>query len=749
MNNVEDWLNIVWPEWKIEEIIGAGSFSKVYRIARESYGKSQVSALKVLEIPNSINDDETAVLRSQGQTDSQISDYYYGMVEDVIKEVELMYKLQGISNIVSYQDHAIVKKEEDIGWFIFIRMELLTKLNDVFASEDLTAQDGIKIGMDLCRALEICENNNIIHRDIKPANIFRSVHGDYKLGDFGIARQLEKTVSGMTSVGTIPYMAPEVYRGMPYNMSVDIYSLGILLYQLFNNMRGPFYPPITEPRGHSDEPKALALRMSGAEMNPPCNAGKELSDIILKACAFNPEDRYKDADELYKDLDQVRQLLPEVIITPTVERKEEDTQAEIVTIPISSVGESSGFHSGERFEKKKESPIKKKDEPKDEPDTSTATEMHKNSRIAFIGMFSALAVICVFVMVFFVRSRFLNNSDLDDMYVDNTCTKDVSGIIFQMQNFYGNNVMKDAKIYELSMGTYGYVIQTKNEDLLQYSFLLPRADKVLKEETTDTTGLFHHSMQSGVLYMMPGMIISQPATVDNSERVVINNQSLILSEIILSECPEIDDGYPALAFLITDDEDKIRRIMLLTSDGFLVRSDYTYDYDNRIIKAHWTSVWMGKEQWQILGWYSQDEDRMIAPISEIEDYIKKMIVSLPKDFVNSSPSGVNSDTISIYGYDEQSFLKEVDYKNGKKRIVWDFSYDNGLRKDAVRNWSDEGVGDEAQNYFIYERDKDGLVVRVDYDDTFMSSDDSLNNTVGSGFEYSYNDDGTMSMDIAN
>ena len=302
MDNIEKKLTDIWPEWKISEVIGAGSYGKVFRIERELYGENQVSALKVLEIPQSINNDEVASLRSQGQTDKQIAEYFYDMVKDVVKEVKLMYKLQGISNIVSYQDHAIVEKEDEIGWFIFIRMEYLTKLNDILANEELRAEDGIKIGMDLCRALEICENNNIIHRDIKPANIFRSVQGDYKLGDFGIARQLEKTVAGMTSVGTIPYMAPEVYRGMPYNMSVDIYSLGILLYQLFNNMRSPFYPPITEPRRHSDEAKALSLRMRGAKMEPPCNASKELSHIILKACAFDPKDRYSTADELYKEL---------------------------------------------------------------------------------------------------------------------------------------------------------------------------------------------------------------------------------------------------------------------------------------------------------------------------------------------------------------------------------------------------------------------------------------------------------------
>ena len=90
MDNIEKKLTDIWPEWKISEVIGAGSYGKVFRIERELYGENQVSALKVLEIPQSINNDEVASLRSQGQTDKQIAEYFYDMVKDVVKEVKLM-----------------------------------------------------------------------------------------------------------------------------------------------------------------------------------------------------------------------------------------------------------------------------------------------------------------------------------------------------------------------------------------------------------------------------------------------------------------------------------------------------------------------------------------------------------------------------------------------------------------------------------------------------------------------------------
>lgn len=69
----------------------------------------------------------------------------------------------------------------------------------------------------------LCKKHNIIHRDIKPANIFASGNGDYKLGDFGIAKTIEQT-SGGTKIGTYDYMAPEVYHDQPYGNTADIYS---------------------------------------------------------------------------------------------------------------------------------------------------------------------------------------------------------------------------------------------------------------------------------------------------------------------------------------------------------------------------------------------------------------------------------------------------------------------------------------------------------------------------------------------
>ena len=294
-----------FQNWKICECIGSGAFGKVYRITRTEFGHTYEAALKVLEIPQHPSDIDT--IRHEGMCEKEITEYFESVVEDIVKEFTLMSKLKGNSHIVSYEDHDVVRKEAPFGWEIYIRMELLTPLYTYIEQHPMTVPDVIKMGIHLCKALELCERHHIIHRDIKPENIFVSNNGDFKLGDFGIARELEKTSGDLSKKGTKSYMAPEIYKGMEYNFSVDIYSLGIVLYRFLNNNRLPFYPNAPKPIRYSDKEEATLLRMCGNEMPKPCNASGQLADIILKACAYISSKRYGSAEEMREDLERVYQ----------------------------------------------------------------------------------------------------------------------------------------------------------------------------------------------------------------------------------------------------------------------------------------------------------------------------------------------------------------------------------------------------------------------------------------------------------
>ena len=291
----------IFGEWSIVREIGEGSFGKVFEIERRDFGYTYKAALKAITIPQSQS--EVKSVLADGMDEQSATSYFRGFVEEMVAEFVLMSKLKGHSNIVSYEDHDVIQHAEGIGWDIFIRMELLTPLLDYTRKSDLSRSDVIKLGIDICKALEVCRKNNIIHRDIKPQNIFISDLGDFKLGDFGIARTVEKTMGGLSKKGTYHYMAPEVFKSEPYGASVDIYSLGIVLYRFMNNNRLPFFPPFPSPIKFSDSDAALACRMKGETIPAPANADEALSQVILKACAYSPKDRYLSPSDMRRDLE--------------------------------------------------------------------------------------------------------------------------------------------------------------------------------------------------------------------------------------------------------------------------------------------------------------------------------------------------------------------------------------------------------------------------------------------------------------
>ena len=271
----------VWPEWKLVEKIGEGSFGKVYKAKRTERGRSFYSAIKIISIPGSKG--ELDSVRSEMNNEQSTREYFRNLVEDCVQEIYTMEHFCGNSHVVSFEDFKVVEYLDEIGWDISIRMEYLTSF------------------MDYCTGKEL-----IIHRDVKPENIFVSRFGDFKLGDFGIAREQAHTMSNMSKKGTYSYMAPEIYKGEKYDSSIDIYSLGIVLYKLMNQNRLPFLSLDKQLITYRDKETALARRMAGEKMPVPVNASAAFSHIILKACAYEPGKRYRKPEDMLRDLEKLR-----------------------------------------------------------------------------------------------------------------------------------------------------------------------------------------------------------------------------------------------------------------------------------------------------------------------------------------------------------------------------------------------------------------------------------------------------------
>ena len=288
-----------WGSWRLDAVLGEGSYGKVYRIKHEEFGTVYYSALKWISLPQ--NQSELKALYNERMTDASIREYYASVVRNLQTEITLMNKLRGTSHVVSFEDHAFIERTDEIGWDMLIRMELLTPLPDR-VRRGMTVRDVIHMGLDMCDALTLCGRNHIIHRDIKPDNIFYSDNGDYKLGDFGVARQMERTMTNMSVKGTPFYMAPEVYTGKPSDATVDQYSLGLVMHRLLNAQLVPFAPITDHILTHPEREEAFLTRIKGTPVPPPFQGGVRLKQAICRACNANPKKRFSGPEAFRAEL---------------------------------------------------------------------------------------------------------------------------------------------------------------------------------------------------------------------------------------------------------------------------------------------------------------------------------------------------------------------------------------------------------------------------------------------------------------
>ncbi|MDD6310834.1 MAG: protein kinase [Firmicutes bacterium] len=300
----------IFGSWYIKDKLSEGSTGCVYAIERNDMSICARSIAKVISIPKDL--DEIRILRERNFTDEEIEAYLEAVKDEMLVEISTLMRLKGTGHIVNYEDHIVAKRPNLPGWIIILKMEYLRpiskiiKVNPNFAN-DLT--EIVRMGIDICKALELCSKFNIVHRDIKPENIFRTGFGNYKLGDFGIAWMNDKSVTDINRRGTYEYMAPEVFNCETWDKRVDIYSLGIVLYMMLNNYRTPFLPEYPANFALVDREVAVAKRMNNEIMMPPLNGTRRLKKAVMKACAFNPDDRFGSAEEMREELERVALLL--------------------------------------------------------------------------------------------------------------------------------------------------------------------------------------------------------------------------------------------------------------------------------------------------------------------------------------------------------------------------------------------------------------------------------------------------------
>lgn len=287
--DAERYLQECYPELTLGPMIGYGATASVFELP----GLAPPQVIKMMD---------TAALTPVNATRKQCKrmyDYFQNEARSLerVSQCKRVMCLYDWEEYKSPEDRYQVPQYRSYKSVFLLRLERLQTLRECLRETGLTERELVQLGMDICEALQCCEDNKILHRDVKPDNIFVRPEGNEKrfvLGDFGICREFEEVdVRRLTLCGTQAFWAPElmlrtVKEGV-YNS--DIFSLGTTL---FNLASGGQFPDYTDPQQYNN------LSMLGC-------ISKKFARVILQAVEREPDKRQQHAKDMYRQLEK---LLP-------------------------------------------------------------------------------------------------------------------------------------------------------------------------------------------------------------------------------------------------------------------------------------------------------------------------------------------------------------------------------------------------------------------------------------------------------
>lgn len=292
---------ILGGRYELLEKVGEGGMSEVYKAKCNKLNR--FVAVKILKKQFADNKEISQKFKREATAIANLSD----------------------TNIVNVLD---VGTQDDIDYIVMEYISGKTLKEFINYSGKLNYSTAIKIALQIAKALDCAHRNNIIHRDIKPQNILVTESGEVKVTDFGIAKSTDsQTITNTTSIiGSAHYLSPEQAKGTYIDFRSDIYSFGIVLYEMVTG-KLPF---------EGDSPVTVALKHLQEDPIPPKNINSAIPDslnkLILKAVEKEPIKRYQNAKEIIQDLQKIQENPDVVIGNPIVDNSDHT----IIMTPINN-----------------------------------------------------------------------------------------------------------------------------------------------------------------------------------------------------------------------------------------------------------------------------------------------------------------------------------------------------------------------------------------------------------------------------
>jgi len=262
--------------------------------------------VKIISIPSSQQKLDALLLTGAYPDAASAMEYFKELSEGVVKEAEILKELSKLQGFLPYENWQVAPmKNNQLGYEVYLLSRYRTALDKHVKSQLMTHLSAVNLGLDLCAALSICRRAGYMFVDLKPTNVFIAGKREYRIGDLGFAPLDNMKFTAMPSKYRSPYTPPELHDDMAtLNPTADIYAVGMILYQIYNDGQLPF------------DTKAPATALPS-----PINADYELAEIIQKAIDPSPRKRWQTPIEMGQALVsymQRNQVMDEPIVPPGV-----------------------------------------------------------------------------------------------------------------------------------------------------------------------------------------------------------------------------------------------------------------------------------------------------------------------------------------------------------------------------------------------------------------------------------------------
>ena len=235
--------------------------------------------VKIISVPASQTKLDALLLTGAYPDKQSALAYFEQQANGIIDEKKILDNLAQLEGFVSFEDCQVVSMDDATGYDVYLLSAYKPTLKRQNSRSPMTHLEAVNLGIDICSALSVCRRSGYMCVDLKPSNIYICGDKEYRIGDLGFVKLSGLKYASLPDKYRSEYTAPELEDAMAsLNDTLDIYALGLILYQIFNGGELP----------------------SGADgkFDAPAFADAEMSEIILKACDPNPVDRWHDPVEM-------------------------------------------------------------------------------------------------------------------------------------------------------------------------------------------------------------------------------------------------------------------------------------------------------------------------------------------------------------------------------------------------------------------------------------------------------------------